>query len=401
MEYNDFDLKMRSMLENGQEEVPAGLWSAIEERLPAAAPAKAPVIWWKWLGAGTAAAAAVVIAVLSGVRRETPGVQIESTGEMVTAAIGDDDQADGSVQMEDMAPVTVTMAVRSARTEDSRNAACTESSMENPEEPAIDDTEDHPVEVCEETPVTDESVARTHTFCETSDFDENGTEPKARRRQDERHFCFEAFSDASSNANPSLGRNATGMMKKPTAPKVTSIMETGASSYGIPFSAGVGVKIPLSGRWSMGTGVNWSMLTRSFSGQYNQVDSEGNVVSQATYSNISNTQHYLGVPVNVYFSIVSKDFIDFYAYAGGSANKCLSNRYMMNGIDKAEVYRSPDKGWQFSTGVGLGVEFIAGKHLGFYIDPSVNYWFSDGKTSNIRTHQPLMVGLELGVRIRI
>lgn len=394
MEDKDFDLKMRSMLEDGQEEVPAGLWSAIEGRLPAAPAAKAPVIWWKWLGAGTAVAASVAIVLLLGFRKTNPddGVQIESIQAPVVA---DAPQTEHLAQT----PVTVVDAIREVRAAETVNPVTETKPSEVTEvtECEADETECEAYETAA-CPTTEQ--ANEPEYC-TTDFDENGIELKEKRYRNVERIALEAFSDATSNTNPTFRKSDIGVMRKPTAPKVTSIEETSASNYGIPVSAGVGVKIPLKGRWSIGTGLNWSMLTRSFSGQYNQVDSEGNVISQTSYSSIRNTQHYLGVPLDVYFSIVNKDFVDFYAYAGGSANKCLSNRYTMTGPESPLVYKSPETGWQFSAGVGMGVEFIVAQRIGFYIDPSVNYWFNYGKAKNIRTHQPLMMGLELGMRIRL
>ena len=46
------------------------------------------------------------------------------------------------------------------------------------------------------------------------------------------------------------------------------ISELGASSYGVPFSLGVGVRFPITRRLSIGTGLDYTLLTRSFTGKY-------------------------------------------------------------------------------------------------------------------------------------
>jgi hypothetical protein len=55
-------------------------------------------------------------------------------------------------------------------------------------------------------------------------------------------------------------------------------------------------------------------------------------------------------------------------------------------------------GLQLAAGLGLGIEFRLGEHLGLYVDPSLRYYFEGNQPRSIRTQQPLMMGLELGMR---
>jgi hypothetical protein len=59
------------------------------------------------------------------------------------------------------------------------------------------------------------------------------------------------------------------------------------------------------------------------------------------------------------------------------------------------------KGVQLSANVGIGVEFILGKHVGIYLDPSLRYYFTGSQPKSIRTVQPLMLGFEAGVRFNL
>ena len=48
------------------------------------------------------------------------------------------------------------------------------------------------------------------------------------------------------------------------------------------------------------------------------------------------------------------------------------------------------------------MEFIIARTFGIYVDPSLRYYFPDARQPrSIRTAQPLMFGLELGVRIHL
>ena len=59
------------------------------------------------------------------------------------------------------------------------------------------------------------------------------------------------------------------------APKKTGIKETSTNTtYGIPVSAGLGVRLDFTPRWSLGIGVNYTMLTRKFYGTYTQVGTD-------------------------------------------------------------------------------------------------------------------------------
>ena len=405
MEDNRFDLEIRSMLENAREDVPEGLWQGIESRLPAPAKARPAAIWWKIASATGAVAAAVALTVFFSTRpvvqnpvdiipsqdsglsqlMETP--LVPETGYLKPVSIG---QVLGeSVSETDGEDVTETAGECVVE----ENAAAGTAGKE----------ETAPAAGTEETAVADETAVREENTAEnwirkyeSADFDERGEELQGSRKE-KRGVVLSAYADALSNSNTAKASDIN-MLKRPAVPQATTIEETGESRYAIPVAAGIGLRFDVSKRFSIGTGVSWSYLTRSFSGQFNELDAEGAIINQTGYTNIRNSQHYIGIPLNLYVDIIRKDFIDFYAYASGSANYCLSNRYQM---DKSKSYSPEGSNWQFSAGIGMGVEFIAAKKVGFYIDPSLNYWFTAGEVSNIRTRQPLMLGLELGIRLHI
>ena len=60
---NEFDRMMKSILDEGQEEVPARVWNAVSEGLDNAARRKTVVLWFRRTAIGFAAAAAVAIGV--------------------------------------------------------------------------------------------------------------------------------------------------------------------------------------------------------------------------------------------------------------------------------------------------------------------------------------------------
>ena len=409
MEDNRFDLEIRSMLENAREDVPEGLWQGIESRLPAPAKARPAAIWWKIASATGAVAAAVALTVFFSTRPvvQNPVDIIPSQDSGLSQLM----ETPLAPETGNLKPLSISQAFGESVSETDGEDVTETAGESVVEKSTAGDTaagtagkeETAPAAGTEETAVADETAVREENTAESwigkyesADFDERGEELQ-RSRKEKRGVVLSAYADALSNSNTAKASDIN-MLKRPAVPQATTIEETGESRYAIPVAAGIGLRFDVSKRFSIGTGVSWSYLTRSFSGQFNELDAEGAIISQTGYTNIRNSQHYIGIPLNLYVDIIRKDFIDFYAYASGSANYCLSNRYQM---DKSKSYSPEGSNWQFSAGIGMGVEFIAAKKVGFYIDPSLNYWFTAGEVSNIRTRQPLMLGLELGIRLHI
>ena len=388
------------MLENAREDVPEGLWQGIESRLPAPAKARPAAIWWKIASATGAVAAAVALTVFFSTRPvvQNPVDIIPSQDSGLSQLM----ETPLAPEAGNMKPLSIGQVLRESVSETDGEDVTETAGMEETDETAGKE-ETAPAAGTEETAVADETAVREENTAEnwirkyeSADFDERGEELQ-RSRKEKRGVVLSAYADALSNSNTAKASDIN-MLKRPAVPQATTIEETGESRYAIPVAAGIGLRFDVSKRFSIGTGVSWSYLTRSFSGQFNELDADGAIISQTGYTNIRNSQHYIGIPLNLYVDIIRKDFIDFYAYASGSANYCLSNRYQM---DKSKSYSPEGSNWQFSAGIGMGVEFIAAKKVGFYIDPSLNYWFTAGEVSNIRTRQPLMLGLELGIRLHI
>ena len=107
----------------------------------------------------------------------------------------------------------------------------------------------------------------------------------------------------------------------------------------------------------------------------------------------------MGIPVNAYYNILNNKQINLYAYAGGSVEKCVTDKYEV--LSTNIIHTEKPSGVQLSANVGIGVEFMLGKHVGLYADPSLRYYFDNGQPKSIRTSQPLMLGLDLGLRIKL
>lgn len=394
---NEFDLMVKSILDDGQEEVPARVWDAVSEGLDKAASRKAVVIWFRRAAASVAAAAAVAVAVIFNIRPETD--IIPASGDRGLIAVVEPEEMPHSVSgtagslialgEPAAAPVSEAAAVIPQTASEAIEAS--EEAPQATQETAVS----QPVETKEKAIPSKPQEKAAESQKEY--FPENWGEEE---KDDKRDISL-IFSGIAST-NSTQNRNRIAPMKAPTityAPRHTGVTETSTNStYGLPLSFGAGVKIGLSPRWSIGTGANYTLLSRQFYGKYVRVDNNGRI-EESTSSDIYNTQHFIGIPVNAYYDIVKQERLSLYAYAGGTVEKCISDNYRV--INTSIYHKDKVKGVQLSANVGVGVEFMLGRHLGLYIDPSLRYYFNCDQPKSIRTVQPLMLGFELGLRARL
>ena len=162
-------------------------------------------------------------------------------------------------------------------------------------------------------------------------------------------------------------------------------------SFSLPFSVGVGLNWQFARNWAVGAGLRYTNLSRTFVGDYK---GDGFVLPQ---TDIDNHQHWLGIPVNVYYAFVNTHRWRVHVFTGGSMEFLVDNDYLVHGVQKDIHYHQRGTRPQFSAGLGVGVEFKITPWLGLYLDPSFRYYFRpDLQPRSLRTIQPLRFDLEAG-----
>ena len=389
------ELLFRSMLESGQEEVPDHVWSGVVQGLDRAVWRRRIMRAGSAVAAVTAAAAVAVGVVLwdGGEDMIVP----EAAPDMI--AVVTNDASAGDVLLADI-PATATVAARKAEAVSRETVAET---IWNEGEDAI-------------APATEENVTAPEVEKEATEVEkatvvvenQNDTEDvKTSWEEDERELKNRRMrtslilSGVAGTNNPQA-KSGTGPLRSPgilKAPTKTTVRQVGEqTTYGIPMSVGAGVRLHFNKRWSLGMGLNYTLLTSKFNGEYTKVENGTPSLPISDY--VRNTQHYVGIPINAYYNIVSRDFINFYAYAGGTIEKCVNNHYQLLNTQTI-THNESVKGVQLSANAGIGVEFMFGRYVGLYLDPSLRYYFSCGQPKSIRTAQPLMLGFELGFRFNL
>ena len=388
------DLLMKSILEAGQEEVPARVWDGISEGLDMIDRRRRIAAWWRRASMTAAVAAAVVAGVFLH-RNDEDMIITGGTGSDMIAVVKDTpasipvpvtEPADAPADKQEIEMSVARKAEIIAEKQITAYHAvpAPEPVVEHIAESGTTDSEPSPYQ--KTTPTQEEYFP--------VDWDEEETIVNKRR-------IALTFSGITGSNNPNDKAKA-GAIRQPSltkAPTRTGIAESSErNTFGIPVSFGVGVKISLDDKWSIGTGIDYTLLSRKFYGTYIKVNKNGEI-GQSVYSDIRNNQHYVGIPVNVFYNILDNSHLNFYAYAGGALEKCFSDSYQL--LNTSIVHNEKVKGLQASVNAGLGVEFLAGRHLGFYVDPRIRYYFNNRQPKSIRTEQSLMAGVEMGLRIRL
>ena len=378
------DELMRSILSQAEEEVPAHLWEGISselDRLDAAKKRTPVVLWFRRSAIAVAAAAAVVAGVFIGMD-DNGNIIADPTDRSVIAVA-----ESPALQMDGNLASPASMAERhmpyvADAGEDVKEAVQIAMEQIESQAPAAEGTE----------PVAEEVQTPQGTW---TDIWEDEEKPAAGRRR----VSLTVSGIAGTNSAQSGG---TPILKRPslstTKPKTGVVQKSTDATYGLPVSFGAGLKFDLTDRWSIGVGANYTLLASRFFGTYTLVGEDGRV-EESISSDIRNMQQYVGVPVTAFYNIVSSDLMNFYAYAGGTVEKCISDRYEV--LNTRYIHKGTVNGVQASANLGIGMEVLLGRHLGLYLDPSLRYYFDCNQPKSIRTAQPLMLGLEMGLRVRL
>ena len=226
-----------------------------------------------------------------------------------------------------------------------------------------------------------------------------GKEKKAGKR---RRTPFSLTVGANSGAGPQQNASPVMMLSRgDRAPSGTTVVENAyPESYDLPLSFGIGIRFRLTKWLSIGTGVNYTLLGKKIGGTYYEIDDSGNKVLELETS-LHNRQHYIGIPLDLYFSAFRNRRWDIYGTVGGSVEKCLDNRYEGSREGRSISVSKKVNGVQTAVKVGFGVEYSPLDFLGIYIDPSVRYYFDNGQPQSIRTAQPLAFTVEAGLRFNL
>ncbi len=155
-----------------------------------------------------------------------------------------------------------------------------------------------------------------------------------------------------------------------------------SAKHHLPVRFGLSAQYQLNSNLALLGGVSYTRLYSEFSlPQYKL--------------NYSYKLHYLGIPLGVVWQLWSTSNLKFYVSGGAMLEKCLS-------ADTEGGINVSEKPWQWSIDAAVGAEYGFTRHLGFYLEPSLGYYFYDGTSlEHYYKEHPLAPSIEFGLRLHL
>lgn len=163
----------------------------------------------------------------------------------------------------------------------------------------------------------------------------------------------------------------------------------------MPVQIGLNLNIPLSNRWGLTTGLT-----------YTRLNSDTQSGTPTAYYTTEQTLHYVGIPLQLNYTILNTRYVGLYVGAGAAVEKCVKGvqrtEYVVESNYHAttpEVHNLGRGLWQASLGATAGFELHITSQVGLYVEPGVRYYLPDGSSlPNIRHDKPFNFSLQTGLR---
>ena len=155
-----------------------------------------------------------------------------------------------------------------------------------------------------------------------------------------------------------------------------------SENHHLPIRFGLSVQYQLNSRLALLGGISYTRLYSEFSLLQYKL-------------NYSYKLHYLGIPFGVVWQLWSTRNFRFYVSGGAMLEKCVS-------VDTEGGINVREKPWQWSVDAAIGAEYGFTRHLGFYLEPSLGYYFDDGTSlEHYYKEHPLAPSIEFGLRLHL
>lgn len=388
MNEKEFDIQVRNLLQSAEEPVSPQVWEGVAAGLDKRRRI-VPVRFW---GYASALAAAAAVALVVFLKPAAPVVEPEHSNPSIFMSEASGETVPEVEEVLPMEETPVAVAPSPRRNPHLLAQASKEPAQEStPEEIRETPRETVPEAVPEAVPETVPETRKDDNALLNQLAFEEKTAAKAPQA-----VSLSAFGNLQTSQRSGIHSQYRRYGAPSRDAEVGIYNESPEVSFALPFSVGLGLQFNITPRWAVGTGIRYTSLQRTFMGDYK---GEGFYLPQ---TDIDNHQHWLGVPVNVYYSFVNTHRWNVHVFAGGAAEWLLDNDFLIHNSPSDIHYHLRGSSPQWSAGVGLGVEFKITPFLGIYIDPSFRYFFAtERQPRSLRTIQPLRFDVEAGLRFNI
>ena len=154
-----------------------------------------------------------------------------------------------------------------------------------------------------------------------------------------------------------------------------------------PISVGMQVGFHLLPKLKLSTGLVYTKVSSDF-------------ISGVSDTRTVSTQdlHYIGIPLNLSYSVWEYKGLHTYVTAGGEGAVNIKNNTETDG----EVKESKRDKMQWSTNASVGIQYDFIPQLGVYVEPGMKYYFDNGsQIENIFKDKKLNFNIQFGLRFNI
>lgn len=154
-----------------------------------------------------------------------------------------------------------------------------------------------------------------------------------------------------------------------------------------PISVGMQVGFHLLPKLKLSTGLVYTKVSSDF-------------ISGVSDTRTVSTQdlHYIGIPLNLSYSVWEYKGLHTYVTAGGEGAVNIKNHAETDG----EVKESKCDKMQWSTNASVGIQYDFIPQLGVYVEPGMKYYFDNGsQIENIFKDKKLNFNIQFGLRFNV
>lgn len=155
--------------------------------------------------------------------------------------------------------------------------------------------------------------------------------------------------------------------------------------HDMPISIGLTASYSVTPRIALASGLVYTLATSSFQ-------------HGASMPKETQTLHYVGIPLNLSYTVWGNSWLRTYIMAGAQADMNVKATLKADG-HKSNI--DNDRA-QFSITGGAGVQLNVAQQLGVYVEPGVRYYFDNGSAvQTIFKEHPTNFSLQVGLRWNI
>lgn len=161
----------------------------------------------------------------------------------------------------------------------------------------------------------------------------------------------------------------------------------------IPITFSLALKYRLNNRFGWEAGLSYSRLKSE-----SEIGANGNSIRE------QQTIHYLGIPLKGSYNIYNVRRWNLYGNLGVKMEipvyAPLNTNYYINGTMELSNKSTLHAPLQWSFGTGLGLQYNLTPNIGFFAEPSLQYYFPTGSSiETYHTEHPCVFSLPLGIRL--